>query len=258
MTSGCAPDRAGELAAALESGAGVAPRLTRLAAFRPCPERVPEGGTVPRADCPAPRHPDRLDRLAAELAEARDDPDARYALAVLDVVVDDRRGKALDRSVSSFRKAAELADRPAAPLADLAGALIVRAERTQAPRDLLEAYETAERALRDDPRNVTALYNRALALDRLGLVDETARGWEAYLEVDPRSGWADEARRRLRGVPSAATPRPGTGEPQGDRELGMNRLLGEWGEAVLAGDARGAEDRLARAGALGAALERRS
>jgi CHAT domain-containing protein len=192
-------------------------------------------------------------------------------LAIIDLFASDERGRALDRSITSLRRLAALADHPAPVLADLSAALIVRAERTQAPRDLLEGYETAEQALRHEPRNLAALYNRALALERYGLVDETAKDWQAYLAVDSRSPWADDARRRLDALlhlpappapPAADAPLPAyaayaAADPQGARELGMDRLLGEWGDAVEAGDTARAADRLARAAALGEALRRR-
>jgi CHAT domain-containing protein len=270
--TGCAPDPASDLAEALESVPGVAPRLSIVSSFRACSERTPEGGTVPRAHCPVSGRPrtDRISRLAAKVTDMEDEAAAARTLAAMDLVLDDGRGIGIERSISSLRKAADVAERPAPVLADLAAALIVRAERTQAPRDLLEAHETAELALRHEQGNLAALYNRALALDRFGLVDEAVRDWDAYLRADSRSGWADEARRRrqaLAALASAARPaadasldayaRYAAAEPQGTRELGMNRLLAEWAEALEAGDAARAGDRLLRAGALGRALERR-
>lgn len=259
------------LVKALESPP-VAARLSIATSFRSCPEAVPDGGTVVRARCPAPA-PRTVARLAGVAVRARaagDDPTAMHALALVDLAAEDSSGRSLERAISTLRQAAALTDRPAAALADLAAALIARAERTQAPRDLLEAYETAERSLRHEPRNPAALFNRALALDRFGLVDETAKDWQAYLALDSTSAWAEEARRRRQAVLGIRAPAPpaadaplaayaayAAADPQGARELGMDRLLGEWGEAVEAGDAPRAADRLRRAAALADALERR-
>ncbi|HEX2205896.1 MAG TPA: hypothetical protein VHG91_21455, partial [Longimicrobium sp.] len=189
LLAACAPDRPRDddfaaLAAALESAPGIAPRLSVGTAFRRCTERVPPGGTIARADCPARRRA-RTGAVAALLEEFAPGQPARLrADALVDLHWDDARGKRLDASISSLRRTAELAERPAPVLADLAAALIVRAERAQSPRDLLEAYEAAERALEREPGNEAALFNRALALDRFGLVDETARAWRAYLAAD--------------------------------------------------------------------------
>ncbi|HEX2206651.1 MAG TPA: CHAT domain-containing protein [Longimicrobium sp.] len=259
------------LADALEV-TGVAPRLSVSTAFQPCTQAAPQGGTIVQARCAAagPDQKARLSRLAAGFANRRDDPAAMHALAIVDLVADDSSGRALDRSITNLRQAAALADEPAAPLADLAAALIVRAEHTQVPRDLLEAYEIAAQAVRQDSGNLAALYNRALALDRFGLVDETAADWRAYLTADSTSGWADDARRRLHAALAIGPPAPppadaplsayaayAAADPQGARELGMDRLLAEWGEAVEAGDTARAAHRLRRAAALGDALEHR-
>lgn len=261
------------LGAALEGEPGVAPRLSVASTFRACTEHAPDDGTIPRAHCPPsrPAPPDRLREITEKALKKGDDPPSLHTLALIDLVSGDERGIALARSIANLRRVAELSDEPAPALADLSAALIVRAERTQAPRDLAEAYETAERALQHDPRSLPALFNRALAADRFALVDETARAWRAYLTADSTSAWATEARRRLQAAlaiaPLPAPPPPDApltayaayaeANPQGARELGMDRLLGEWGEAVEAADASRAEDVLSRAAALADALEDR-
>ncbi|WP_420126244.1 CHAT domain-containing protein [Longimicrobium sp.] len=262
-----------QLSAALEGVHGIAPRLSLASSFRACSEQQPQAGTITRASCPAPEKPDSryLTEVAREALKAGADPQALHTLAILDLVVADARGVALDRSITSLRRLAARVDHPAPVLADLAAALIVRAERTQAPRDLLQAYGTAEDALRHDPRDSGALYNAALALDRFGLVDESRRAWRAYLAVDSASGWADEARRRLARLQQlAARPSPpaedaprdtygayAAADPQGARELGMDRLLGAWGVAVAAADSSLATKALDRATALSKAVARR-
>lgn len=94
--------------------------------------------------------------------------------------------------------------------------------------------------------------------------------WRQFLAVDSTSRWADEARVRLRAAGSARPPPapPANASdaelaayaahaPQEARLLGWDHLLGEWGAAVLHGDSATAEDRLRKAGAIGAALEGR-
>lgn len=255
---------------ALASAPGVAPRLSISSVFQPCSERLPENGSIPHSNCPTLDRSgrNRLTRPGAAVDQGAP-PNEKYRLALIDLLLPDTRGIALDRSISSLRELAETAERPAPVLADLAAALLVRAERAQTPRDLLEAYETAEAAARLEPRNRAALFNRALALDRFGLVDEAARDWRAYLAADSLSGWGAEARRRLQALPSPAYTAPSVDaplrdyeryasvEPQGARQLGMDELLAEWAGAVEAGDAPGAEAFLRRAEVLGGALERR-
>lgn len=265
-----APTDAFGLAAALEAVPGIAPRLSIASSFRPCTEQAPPHGSVVSAECPAHRPSQRPFTALIRAIGTRDDPAATHARAIMDVVVRDERGIALDRGISSLRQLQGMVDRPAPVLADLAAALIIRAERTQAPRDLLEAYEIAEQVLRREPRNLAALYNRALAFDRFGLVDESVRDWQAYLAADPTSAWAEDARRRMRALlairppalptqdaPLAAFGRYAAADPQGAREFGMDHLLGKWGEAVEAGDSSRARHMLDRAAELGNVLAER-
>ncbi|HEV7426514.1 MAG TPA: CHAT domain-containing protein [Thermoanaerobaculia bacterium] len=65
------------------------------------------------------------------------------------------------------------------------------------------ALAAADTALRINAALPEALFNRALILERLGLTDEAARAWRRYLEVDPSSPWADEARARLKDIPAS-------------------------------------------------------
>ncbi|HEX8831292.1 MAG TPA: hypothetical protein VF705_09015, partial [Longimicrobium sp.] len=258
------------IAAALEASAGIAPRLSVPIAFRRCVESVPANGTITRADCPAPRKKTASPLALAGIPPGARDPRSVHQLALLDLTANDPRGIALDHAISSLRRVIELSDDPTPALVDLSAALIVRAERSQTPRDLLEAYETAQKAVDRQPHNPAALYNRALALDRFGLVEETAEDWKLAIAADSTSDWADEARRRLDTLQSIHAPVPprdnaplsdyaryAAEEPQGARELGMDKLLAEWGDATLRGDRPRADDRLRRAEALGTALLRR-
>jgi len=93
----------------------------------------------------------------------------------------------LERSTSYLRTASRLAERRAGVYTDLAAVLLVRAERHQTPRDLVEAIEVADLALELEPRNEAARFNLALGLERLGLDGQAQRAWKAFLEIDSTS-----------------------------------------------------------------------
>lgn len=262
----------GELARQLDAAPALAPRLSIGSGGPSCIPDDPAGqGGCPRGAMPRPSA--RISAIAARAQRAvRDhaDPRALHTVALIDLLYEPGTGKSLQRSISSLQTAARLTDRPAPVLADLAAAYIVRAERAGTPRDLLAAVEAAERGLEHEPRNRAALFNRALAMQRFGLVDQAAAGWREYLAADSATGWAAEARRNLRATLATrapAPPPPDAGEsayaayaaadPQGARELGWCRLLPAWGTALLAGDAAAAEGHLRRADTLGQTLERR-
>jgi CHAT domain-containing protein/tetratricopeptide (TPR) repeat protein len=267
----------GELAEELGAAPTITPRLSIYGRGAPClPAEHPRATGYP--SCTGGPGAGPSSRVAATATRARRaardgaDAQALHAMALIDLLYDGGAGKRLQQAISSLQSAARLADHPAPVLADLAAAYLVRAERAHAPRDLLAAIDAAEAALERQPGNRAARYNLALALERLELRDEAAREWRSYLAVDSASAWAREARRHLARVLAAPVeappPAPGAplsayaayaaAEPQGARELGWCRVLGEWAGAVLGGDSAGAADRLGRAEALGAALERRA
>lgn len=214
---------------------------------------------------------ERISRIGARARRAGGGPEAMHAEALVDLLGSSGAGKRLDASISSLQNVARLTERPAPALADLAAALLVRAERAGTPRDLLAAIEAAEEALEHEPGNRAALFNRALALQRWGLVEEAAHDWRAYLRVDSTSGWASEARVELRdtadddgtpAVPAADAPDSAfaafaAADPQGARILGWCRVLEAWGAAAQARLAEQAEAHLRRADALGSTLEQR-
>lgn len=66
------------------------------------------------------------------------------------------------------------------------------------------ALDSVNRALRIDGSFPEALFNRALILERAGLLAEAQAAWQRYLAVDSSSPWANEARQHVaqRRVPS--------------------------------------------------------
>jgi CHAT domain-containing protein len=265
-----------ELAREVPSAPAIAPRLSISGPRPPCtpPQADAEG---PRTPCPAAKarpRPERIARIAARAAQGvrtGTDAGAIHTTALIDLLFEGGGGKSLDRAISSLRTAAELSDHPAPVLADLAAAYLVRAERTHSARDLFAAMETAERAVEQEPANLAARYNLALALQRAWLTEEAAYAWQAYLAADSSSAWAAQARSNLReaAAPHAPPAPPAAdaplsayesyagAEPQGARIHGWCRLLGDWAARMLEGDAAGAESRLSRAEALGNALATR-
>lgn len=83
---------------------------------------------------------------------------------------------------------------------DLAAAYLVRAQEADDPRDLLRAYEAANRAVKENGSLPAARFNRALILERLFLHPQAVAAWRDYLSLDrdsTSSGWAREAQAHL-------------------------------------------------------------
>lgn len=81
------------------------------------------------------------------------------------------------------------------PLAksDLAGAYYVRAQREDRATDLLHAVETATEATAAAPNLPAAHFNRALALEAIGLAEDALAEWNEAARLDSLQ-WAAEAR----------------------------------------------------------------
>jgi len=103
-----------------------------------------------------------------------------------------------NRAIPILEKASGDNPNDAKLLSDVSAAYLVIAERDNSKDAASRALAMANRALEIDRLMPEALFNRALALQLSGLNEDAKVAWQAYLTIDDRSGWADEARARLR------------------------------------------------------------
>ncbi|HEY7766874.1 CHAT domain-containing protein [Longimicrobium sp.] len=262
------PTRMGQLARARPERA-FAPRLSIETEFVPC--RVlpahPDS-TVPREACETAGEPGADPAVFAAAGESFD-PDSLHASAVAGVIWWDETEASLNGSVSRLEKALRLSREQTPVLVDLSAVHLVRAERTQNPRDLVAALSYAREALSHEPGNAAAMFNAALALDAMEIEEQAEAAWNAYLAADSASPWAGEARQRMRVLARPSEiPRPHPGAslarvdsfaaryPQEARLMGWDDVLGAWGQAVEKGDSAAAAANLELAERLGRALEK--
>jgi tetratricopeptide (TPR) repeat protein len=133
-------------------------------------------------------------------------PDVRIAIAEIEKQYAARPIAAIaaivagqpDRAITILEAASQQQPTSATILNDLSAAYLVLAERNQSNSDAGRGLATANRALEIERLMPEALFNRALALQILGMTDDARTAWQSYLTIDDRSGWADEARARLR------------------------------------------------------------
>ncbi|HVT46102.1 MAG TPA: tetratricopeptide repeat protein [Thermoanaerobaculia bacterium] len=104
-----------------------------------------------------------------------------------------------DRAIQILRDVVKREPRNAAAWNDLSVALLEQGKSAQNPDMIAEALTAAETALGIDDELPEAIFNRAVILEEIGRLDEAAAVWNRYLTVDPRSRWAEEARRQLEG-----------------------------------------------------------
>jgi tetratricopeptide (TPR) repeat protein len=133
-------------------------------------------------------------------------PDARIAIAEIEKQFAARPIAGIaalvagdpNRAIPILEKAAGDNPNDAKLLNDVSAAYLVLAERDNSKDAASHALAMANRALEIDRLMPEALFNRALALQLSGLNEDAKAAWQAFLTIDDRSGWADEARTRLR------------------------------------------------------------
>jgi CHAT domain-containing protein/tetratricopeptide (TPR) repeat protein len=138
----------------------------------------------------------RLRAIASDIATSPGNDD--YIRAVAALVANDITG--------GRQKLEALAARdPGNPAvwSDIAAALSEEAKDNASV--LCSALAATDRAIAIDATHATARFNRAVILDALSLGDAAAKAYADYLRVDGTTGWAGEARDRLRVLQSETT-----------------------------------------------------
>lgn len=137
------------------------------------------------------------------------------------------------------------------------------------------ALAAADAALRLDDSLPEALFNRAVAIERLGIRDEARKAWTRFLQIDGTTEWADEGRERIRHLPPipyfmvdlqkyyprlASDPefahRIARERPGETRLYSETVILADWATAAQAGDTEAAARHLRVVREFGSALAR--
>ncbi len=227
----------------------------------PFPFAAWAGGCIGRVD----RGLAIVDRKARRLLEDRPSPRVLSDVGLL-ALLDQR----VDQAIEWFEKSVDGKQPDVACLTDLGAGYLARAALpgSSRPDDLVAGLAALEKALDADPNNAAARFDRALALEHLGLRHEARKAWEEVSRSEPDPEWAAEARARAQAL-SAPSPveRWRGGERQrlyragllgNSRELGRiveafpdfarifaeQDLLGRWAEAAAQGQERIAARRL--------------
>lgn len=219
----------GELVAAVGAQRPIEPRLTGGFAYAPVAAPIRAGkGTAALLSPDVRIAAARLEKRATQYRS----PDALGSLGIGYLVMGE-----VDKAVTVLEEAADQSKPAPRVLSDLAAAYLTRATAQKRVEDVAKGLALAERALKADPRLAEAMFNRALALERLSLPDQARDAWQEYLKADSNSGWADEARRHL----SALPPSPQSHAIEDERRLVDDAARS--GRRGLTGSYPGAEPR---------------
>lgn len=123
--------------------------------------------------------------------------------------------KEFDKAILQFGEALKSSPDDAQMHADLGAALLEQAkvfrdggEDGKAMEKLAESQQHLSTALRLNPSLLEAMFNRALVLEELMLREQAREAWQKYLELDPHSDWAKDARRHLQSISEYRTTPP--------------------------------------------------
>ena len=72
----------------------------------------------------------------------------------------------------------------------------------------IKAFSSLDRAIELDPRLQEPRFNRALALEAKGSLEQAKQAWREYLQLDPNSKWAEEAKRNLQHLEEPVNAKP--------------------------------------------------
>jgi CHAT domain-containing protein/tetratricopeptide (TPR) repeat protein len=163
----------------------------RIPGAKYAPMRVERGAGNSNLDkSPALLHAEDL--IGENLRQHPNDPTWLQARARADLLDGN-----YDSAIKSLQRALETAPDSASLLTDLGSAYFLRAESADRPIDYGNAIESLSKALTKSPDDPVALFNRALAGERLFLYTEAVDDWRHYLRVDPQGDWSNDARARL-------------------------------------------------------------
>ena len=110
-------------------------------------------------------------------------------------------GQKFDKAIEWLDKAAQAQPEDAGVQSDLGAAFLEKGKQETDPTKRAEAMIKSlahlEKALQLDESLLEARFNRALLYEQMHLPERAKTDWQRYIEKDPNSGWADEARKRL-------------------------------------------------------------
>src|SRR6185503_15425128 len=168
-----------------------------LGAYRPLEPRLTGGfayGAIPAASRSARSvldlGPDiRIAIARIEKNAARSDSEADWAALGTSYVV----AGELEKGLQVLEAAVATPVPDPAWLNDLSAVYLALAQRNDRPELVPKALVAAERATRLNGRLREAVFNKALALEAIHLIDQAEAAWKAYRELDPSSQWSQEA-----------------------------------------------------------------
>jgi tetratricopeptide (TPR) repeat protein len=142
------------------------------------------------------------DVIAVNLKKSPDDPNWLLLSARLDLL--DWRYKSALSTLNKIDNE-KVEDSPEFRLAQSLS-LYEKAEIEHDPQSYGQVVDLLGKTLQKNPDDTVALFNQAVACEKLYMYECAASDYEHFLKVDPNSGWSNEAREHLKRIKEKKTP----------------------------------------------------
>lgn len=168
---------------------------------RPTETRISEFGYAPLVQLRGPAQPDeqrelrQIENNLLDTATDKPDADSHHALGIYYVTQHQ-----YPEAIKEFEAALKLADQNARLHNDLGVAYFELSKTLPKEKRLEQLAQSLEefiKATELDSSLLEALFNKSLTLQELNTPREAKESWKLYLQKDPSSPWAEEARKNL-------------------------------------------------------------
>ena len=105
-----------------------------------------------------------------------------------------------DAAIKDLERVQTLSPDSTSVMIDLATAYYERAKATDTAIDFQTAVSYLSNALAKAPDDKVAIFNRAICEEEMKVFTSAVEDWQHYIQLDPASPWAEEARRHLAAV----------------------------------------------------------
>jgi CHAT domain-containing protein/tetratricopeptide (TPR) repeat protein len=174
------------------------PTEARITGFDYAPYSVTRGSNDKTGDT---LEKERAERILLDAVHDHPGAESYYGLGKFYLA-----DKRFDKAIEQFNKALQSNDKDARIHADMGAAYLERGKTLfdkpggKAVESFAKSIEHLSRALELNENLLDARFNYAMALQQMGLPQRAKEEWQKYLEKDPQSKWADEAREKLKAL----------------------------------------------------------
>lgn len=177
-------------------------------AERPFEARIADLDYAPQKNTRGSGDENKIDKIKLDLAArtalkaVNDDASAESLHDLGRVYLTEKK---FDEAIEQLEKASPLASDNAKLHNDLGAALLEKAKISTEEKklNLGKAGEAFSKAIELDKTLLDPYFNLALTLENLGLPNEAREAWQKYLDLDPSSKWAKEAREKIETLETA-------------------------------------------------------